>query len=390
MHSWITGMPPTMKLKSEGFASSLSEPTGRFTLGAYCASNGIPYQDTGLPVGVKTFIDYGQEFQRRFAPNLEQTNALSVRRSARGFDVELEHGQKLSVERIVVASGIMEYASVPDALTSLPSDVCTHSGFYANLRYLPGQRIAIVGAGSSAMDMAAFLKQQGLDVIVIARRPVVRFQTPLGSRSVVEKLRAPMTTIGPGWKSVLCTHAPLVFHSMPTAFRVDVVRRYLGPAPAWFTREAVEGRVPIITDATVGEAAMENGRVRLRIDKGHAEPLVVVVDRVIAATGYRVDVDRLSFLDREIRLAIRRDDCAPRLSMDFQSSVPGLYFVGTASANSFGPMLRFACGAGFAARRVARYLKATRIPKPYIPGVPSQQNPLYLKPDSAAVARRHS
>jgi hypothetical protein len=33
--------------------------------------------------------------------------------------------------------------------------------------------------------------------------------------------------------------------------------------------------------------------------------------------------------------------------------VPGLYFAGIAAANSFGPVMRFAFGAGFAARRLA-------------------------------------
>jgi hypothetical protein len=37
--------------------------------------------------------------------------------------------------------------------------------------------------------------------------------------------------------------------------------------------------------------------------------------------------------------------------------VPGLYFSGLASANSFGPVMRFAFGAGFASRRIAEALE---------------------------------
>ena len=48
----------------------------------------------------------------------------------------------------------------------------------------------------------------------------------------------------------------------------------------------------------------------------------------------------------------------PILSRNFEASVPGLYFVGPASANSFGPLARFACGAGFTAKRLARHLGA--------------------------------
>ena len=46
----------------------------------------------------------------------------------------------------------------------------------------------------------------------------------------------------------------------------------------------------------------------------------------------------------------------PVLSSNFESSVPGLYFVGASAANTFGPLLRFAYGAGFTARRLSRHL----------------------------------
>jgi hypothetical protein len=33
--------------------------------------------------------------------------------------------------------------------------------------------------------------------------------------------------------------------------------------------------------------------------------------------------------------------------------VPGLFFTGIAAVNQFGPLMRFVCGAEFAARRIA-------------------------------------
>jgi thioredoxin reductase len=46
----------------------------------------------------------------------------------------------------------------------------------------------------------------------------------------------------------------------------------------------------------------------------------------------------------------------PILDRNFETSVPGLYFIGAAAANSFGPLLRFAYGARYAAARVSRHL----------------------------------
>jgi hypothetical protein len=44
----------------------------------------------------------------------------------------------------------------------------------------------------------------------------------------------------------------------------------------------------------------------------------------------------------------------PVLNGGLESSVRGLHFVGVAAVASFGPLLRFIAGAGFAARRVTR------------------------------------
>jgi thioredoxin reductase len=82
----------------------------------------------------------------------------------------------------------------------------------------------------------------------------------------------------------------------------------------------------------------------------------LVADHVIAATGYKAELSRLRFIDESVQSGLRKTGNAPALSRNFESSIPGLYFIGAAAANSFGPLLRFAYGARFAAERVARRL----------------------------------
>jgi hypothetical protein len=77
------------------------------------------------------------------------------------------------------------------------------------------------------------------------------------------------------------------------------------------------------------------------------------MDHVIAGTGFKVALSRLEFLDAAIQSRIRKSCDTPILDRNFESSVPGLYFVGGAAANNFGPLLRFAFGANFAAKRVS-------------------------------------
>jgi thioredoxin reductase len=358
MQTWRESMPTGMKLKSEGFASNLSDPTDELTLEAYCSENDIPFANTGLPVNIETFVAYGEAFQKRFIPDLERKMVVSVEPAPYGFDLCLDSGEVVAARRVVVASGIRAFDYIPSELRSLPRELITHSVAYGDAAHLSGRDVIVIGSGASAIDTVALIKSRSAKVRILTRQPTIRFQSPLGERSLYEKVTTPMTGLGPGWKSVLCVKAPLVFHAMPESFRVEVVRRYLGPAPAWFVREKVEGHVPYITQSTVVDAAAKHAGVRLVIR--HADGLTseISADHAVAATGYRVDVDRLTFLGERIRSNLRRAAGAPVLSLNFESSVPQLYFVGTAAANSFGPMMRFAYGAAVSARRLSRHLTA--------------------------------
>ena len=70
MQFWLGHMPRGMLLKSDGFASTLYDPGGDFTLRHYCEERNVEYADLGTPVRVEDFCAYGLAFQQRFAPNL--------------------------------------------------------------------------------------------------------------------------------------------------------------------------------------------------------------------------------------------------------------------------------------------------------------------------------
>ncbi len=97
---------------------------------------------------------------------------------------------------------------------------------------------------------------------------------------------------------------------------------------------------------------MVDGRVALELEDEHGRKRIMMTDHVVAATGYKVDLARLPFLDGELRNAVEQVDGTPVLKDNFESSQPGLYFLGLAAANSFGPLLRFMVGAEFAAPRL--------------------------------------
>jgi hypothetical protein len=114
------------------------------------------------------------------------------------------------------------------------------------------------------------------------------------------------------------------------------------------------GRVPLVLGHTVERAEIREGMVRLHLRGLDGSVREILTEHVIAGTGYQVDAERLVFLNAEIRSKLKCVNGTPVLSSTFESSIPGLYFVGIAAANSFGPVMRFAFGAGFAAKRLTR------------------------------------
>lgn len=365
MNTWLTQMPSGMRLKSEGFASSLSDPDSTFPLKQYCKEQKLPYADTGLPVPLATFASYGIEFQRRFVPTLEEEQVTAVRRAGSGFHVHLENGEIVAARSVVVAAGISHFGYVPPALAALSGELVTHSSRHSVLDDFKGREVAIVGAGASALDLAALLHQAGALVQLVARTKVIRFHDPPTGkpRTFSENLRRPLTGIGSGWKLAFYTYAPHLFHRLPEGMRLAAIRKTLGPAPGWFVKNEVVGKVPFHLGKRIAAAVIEKGRVVLDLVDEKDAHVELRVDHVIAATGYKVDLRRLAFLDPEILSTIHSVEQSPRLSANFESSLPGLYFIGTAAANSFGPLMRFAYGAEFTARRLARHLAKSRSKK---------------------------
>jgi thioredoxin reductase len=356
MQTWRTAMLAGSHLKSEGFATALYEPTRRFTLKAYCARHGLPYADIGLPVALEHFIAYGLAFQQRYVPRLEQRDIVDIAAMPGGFTLRADDGEMITARRVVVAAGISKFRFLPEMLAALPEEFATHSGAHSTVEQFAGRDVIIVGGGASAADLAMALLEAGASVRIVARRAKMDFNGPPRERSLWERITAPWSGVGPSWKGRLCTDAPMLFHAMPEDFRIRVVKRFLGPAACWFTREAVEGKAGFFGGRQISDATVQDGRVRLGLTREDGTREELTADHVIGATGYQVDLAKLAFLPADLRADIRLCDRSPALSRHFQSSVPGLYFVGVAAANSFGPVSRFAFGARFTAERLSSHL----------------------------------
>jgi thioredoxin reductase len=352
METWNRHMPDGMFLKSEGFASTIADPAGNLTLERFCRETGRSYADIGSPVSIETFRAYGAWFQQEAVPELEDVAVVRIAPAGGGFALTLGSGEELATRRVVLAIGVPQFAHVPPELRDLPSELVTHSSAHASFDGFRDREVAVVGAGQSALETAVLLHEAGARPTLVVRNRELRWNpTPEPNRS---RLAPPMTGLGAGWKfSAYETFQP-AYRWFPAKTRVRIARTTLGPAGAWWLRSRLTTDVRVLTGAALARASAANGGVAIGLNGAHNGELGV--EHVIAGTGYRVDLDRLTWLDPALKARLERVCGAPRLSGQFESSVPGLYFVGLPAANTFGPAMRFVCGSGFAARRVASHL----------------------------------
>ncbi len=358
MATWLNHMPKSMRLKSDGFASNLSTPVGDATIRSYCLRNGISYDDYDIPVALGTFTGYALDFQRRYVPQIDERIVTALAWRDGHFMLELEGGERIFASRVVLAVGITHFNHVPSGLAEHIGRSVSHSSAWKDLSQFVNSDVTVIGGGSSALEVAAGLSEAGAKVRLVVRGPGIRFD---GSTlrpdvlSVWQRIRRPRSGLGPNLKSWLYCELPHLFRYLPSSTRLDILRRHLGPASPSYLRPAVQ-KLALFTGYEVEGAIASHGRLHLRLRNGTEKPLGVTTDHVIAATGYRVDLQRLRFMDAHLRDRIRTAGRVPVLSGSFESSVPGLYFAGLAAAGSFGPLLRFVHGTEFAARRIVAHI----------------------------------
>ncbi|MFE5373840.1 FAD-dependent oxidoreductase [Streptomyces mirabilis] len=365
MGSWRHAMATGMFLKSTPAATDLSAPVPGGRLADFCRETGEPELTELTPIPCETFVRYGMWFTQRYVGTVESARITAVEQDGAGFCVRLEGGEEIETAAVVVATGLAALAHLPDILLSLapsgpgPKAALSHTSQHTDLSRYAGRRVAVVGGGQSALESAALLHEAGADVQVLVRASRVRWgERPQLRRPWTRRLAQPASPLGTGWILAAVCRAPGTVRPLPAAARMQLFRRALGPSGGWWLRERVEGVVPVRTACRVEQARLAGDEVRLRLGgrgNGLAE---LAVDHVLAATGYRLDVDALPFLTPPVRQAVARVPGvqAPLLSDAFESSVPGLYFTGSLAAPTFGPMLRFVAGTEFAARRITERL----------------------------------
>jgi hypothetical protein len=349
MSFWERHMPGGMRLRSPWDASHISDPDDRFTLDAYCERQ-QHHHLVRAPVAVNDFVSYGRWF-------LEQSGIAADRRKvirvdcAGAFQLELDEGV-IQASRVVIAAGVLPFAYRPAVFDGLPSELVTHTSERHDFGSFRGKQVVVIGSGTSAIEAAGFLCDAGARIEVFMRDAAIRWPRQWLHAKPLGSMFYGRGDVGPALIS-LVVQRPHLFRRLPRAVQTWWGRRAIRPSALPRLRPTLAG-VPIHPGRCVLDARPDGEQLRIWLNDGTQR----LVDHVVLGTGYRVNVSRYPFLSPEVLHRIALVTGYPQLDVGFETTLPGLHFLGAPSAWSFGPLMRFVAGTDFTARALARRVAA--------------------------------
>ena len=183
-------------------------------------------------------------------PDLEEKLVTSVESGPEGYSARARHRRDPDRQAGNPRRGNHAFLDTSQQTYSicLPNSYRTVSNIPIPNRFVDAA-LSLLGAGSSAIDLAGLLHEAGADVQLVARDTALKFheKMPMDKpRSLWQQVRSPLSGLGPGLRSRFFANFPNLFHHLPEGYRLETVRTFLGPAGGWFAKDKVVGKVPLV------------------------------------------------------------------------------------------------------------------------------------------------
>ncbi|HNC07359.1 MAG TPA: NAD(P)-binding domain-containing protein [Anaerolineales bacterium] len=328
MEFWVKNMPEGMFLRS---ASDWSlDPTDRFSIMNYLGVLGKIPKDVE-PLSLDFYLNYARWFQDETGIETIPEYVTRLDQTENGFLATFGDEKVIEARNVVVAIGMGYFKNYPAALTDiLPSGRYEHTCDAVQLSEYMGRRVLILGGRQSAFEWAALLNDNGAKEVHVAHR----HESPKFAEadwSWVPPLVDGMVT-NPAW-----------FRGLPQDEKDAIVKRMWGEGrlkvEPWLEKRVMKPNTSIHQKTSlVSCVERSDGALDIKFDNGDA----FVVDDVILATGYKVELERLPFLQNgNVLDKVEVKNGFPVLDPHFQSTARGLYFTSMPAGQDFGPFFGF-------------------------------------------------
>jgi lysine/ornithine N-monooxygenase len=348
MGFWRANMPKGMYLRSA--CDWHLDPLNVDTIEKFLRMKGLSPKDVE-PLSVEFYLSYAQWFQEQ-----RQISVLpALLRKLDWDDSEefpfravMDNGENIAAKFVVVAVGFQYFKNLPsDMIKLLPKDRYSHTCDLVDFKEVAGKRCLIIGGRQSAFEWTALMNEAGAAQIHLC----YRHDSPAFAAadwSWVGPL-VDATEKNPGW-----------FRNLSQQQKDEIKRRLWAEGrlkvEPWLKARISNDRVKLWPNTRVEKCCeLSSGDLAVSMDNEQN----ITVDRIVLATGYKVEFKEVPFLQGSKildGLSVRHG--FPELDEHFQSSVRRMFITSMAAAQQFGPFFAFTIAARASARLIGQAIFA--------------------------------
>src|SRR4051812_11588208 len=159
-------MPPGLHLKSPVLATNIYPPYDGYTFSEWRGTHELENVE---PCPMESFAAYGIWCKNQLVPYLEDVMVACAAMSKGHFDITTADGKQHRARRIVFATGLSGLAQTPECVAHLPPELASHTFDNHSYERYRGKRVAVIGAGASAIEAGVLVHEAGGQATVLVR-----------------------------------------------------------------------------------------------------------------------------------------------------------------------------------------------------------------------------
>jgi len=349
MEFWKSNMPRGMFLRSA--CDWHYDPFDEDTIVRFVQEKGLQPRLVE-PLALDFYLGYPEWFRAR--KGIEVTPRLVQRidlldapdsdpsgRSGR-FQLTLEDGGSMTAENVALALGFAHFTNVPSAFASLfPPERASHTCNFVDFSRLRDKRVLVVGGRQSAFEFTALMHEDGAKEVHLSyRHPTPSFRP------------SDWSWVNPLVDAIVGN--PRWYRDLSPADKEDVSRRQWAEGrlklEPWLERRITKDVIHLYPESLPTECTVRpGGDLGVTLSTGEK----IVVDHVLLATGYQVDISRTPMLARGNALErLETRNGFPVLDECMQSNLAGLYLTSMSATQDFSPFFGFTVAVRTSARLI--------------------------------------
>lgn len=329
MEFWRKNMPEGMLLRST--CDWHLDTNNEHTIDRFLETQSQTCKDAE-PLSLQFYLNYTQWFIQQKQLNISSLYITRLdQNSDNSFTAVTNDGTSIHAKYVVSAVGLTYFKHIPGEVTAcLPSGSYEHTCDMVNMELMKNKRVLIIGGRQSAFEWAALLHEAGAAQVHVSHRHASpEFKTSDWS-----------------WVNELCYKLDddsLWFRNSPQEEQDAIAKKLWNEGrlklEPWLKDRIQQENIQLWPHTQVVACnKLADQSLEVRFDNNET----IIVDNMILATGYKVNVSNIPFFAQGNILAILAvKDGFPVLDGHFQTSIPGLFITGIPASKDFGPFFGF-------------------------------------------------